>query len=109
MKAYIALGSNLGDRQAYLEQALKALREQPVIPGRELKGLRALVTGSTSGIGKAIALELAGAGADVMVHGRRSRDAADAVAAEARDQDVRAEVLMADLADPAACEELVRA
>ena len=42
-------------------------------PGRELRGLRALVTGSTSGIGRAIALELAAAGADVIVHGRRSR------------------------------------
>src|SRR5438132_5073026 len=30
-KAYIALGSNLGDRQALLEQALKALREHPAV------------------------------------------------------------------------------
>ena len=47
-------------------------------PGRELAGLRALVTGSTSGIGRAIALELAAAGADVIVHGRRSRAGAEA-------------------------------
>jgi hypothetical protein len=38
--------------------------------GHELKGLRALVTGSTSAIGRAIALELAAAGAEVIVHGR---------------------------------------
>src|SRR5947209_7207742 len=31
MKAYIALGSNLGDRAAWLEQALKTLREHPAI------------------------------------------------------------------------------
>ena len=31
MKAYIALGSNLGDRAAWLEQALKGLREHPAI------------------------------------------------------------------------------
>src|SRR5262245_32089 len=37
-------------------------------PGKELTGKRALVTGSTGGIGRAIALELAGAGADVLVH-----------------------------------------
>ena len=53
-------------------------------PGRELAGLRALVTGSTSGIGRAIALELAAGGADVIVHGRRSREAAEEVAAAVR-------------------------
>src|SRR5262249_20484359 len=49
-------------------------RLQPWVsrPGHELGGLRAVVTGSTSGIGRAIALELADAGADVLVHGRRS-------------------------------------
>src|SRR5439155_14666257 len=36
-------------------------------PGRELTGSRALVTGSTSGIGRAIALEFAAGGADVIV------------------------------------------
>ena len=46
----------------------------------ELKGCRAAVLGSTSGIGRAVALELAEAGADVIVHGRRSRDAANEVA-----------------------------
>jgi 3-oxoacyl-[acyl-carrier protein] reductase len=36
----------------------------------QLNGCRAVVTGSTSGIGRAIALELALAGADIVVHGR---------------------------------------
>ena len=49
---------------------------------RELQGLRAAVLGSTSGIGRAVALALADAGADVIVHGRRSREAAEEVAAE---------------------------
>ena len=36
----------------------------------DLKGLRTAVLGSTSGIGRAVALALADAGADVIVHGR---------------------------------------
>lgn len=56
--------------------------------------------GSTSGIGRAVALSLAEAGADVIVHGRRSATAAHAVAEECRARcGGRAEVLMCDLAD----------
>ncbi len=69
----------------------------------DLTGLRAAVLGSTSGIGRACALELAGAGADVIVHGRRSQEAAESVARECRRRSGgRAEVLMADLADRSA-------
>src|SRR5262249_30321233 len=47
-------------------------RPRPAVanPGKELAGMKALVTGSTGGIGRAIALELAAAGADVIIHGR---------------------------------------
>jgi 2-amino-4-hydroxy-6-hydroxymethyldihydropteridine diphosphokinase len=74
--------------------------------GRELAGKRALVTGSTSGIGRAIALELAAGGADVIVHGRRSREAAEAVAAGVRVRGGRSEVLLEDLRDPEGCRRL---
>src|SRR5437764_300760 len=76
-------------------------------PAKPLKGLRAAVLGSTSGIGRATALALASSGADVIVHGRRSRDEAEHVAALCRDHGGRSEVLMADLADRAEGDRLV--
>ena len=47
-----------------------------------LEGKTALVTGASRGIGRAIAVELAAAGADVVVGYRTGRDEAEAVAAE---------------------------
>jgi 3-oxoacyl-[acyl-carrier protein] reductase len=46
----------------------------------ELAGQTAVVTGSSSGIGRAIALELAAAGADCLIHARQNRDVAESVA-----------------------------
>lgn len=74
-------------------------------PGRELAGLRTLVTGSTGGIGRAVALELARGGTDVIVHGR-SAEAAKTTADEVRRAGVRAAVRLADLRDRAACLQL---
>jgi 3-oxoacyl-[acyl-carrier protein] reductase len=73
----------------------------------DLRGCRTVVLGSTSGIGRAVALALADAGADVIVHGRRSRRAADEVAAFVSKRGGRAAVFMADLADRAAGDRLV--
>jgi 2-amino-4-hydroxy-6-hydroxymethyldihydropteridine diphosphokinase len=72
----------------------------------ELTGLRTLVTGSTSGIGRAIALAFAHAGADVIVHGRRSK-AASEVVSELTAIGVRSELLLADLSEPPAGERLL--
>lgn len=74
---------------------------------RELQGVRAAVLGSTSGIGRAVALTLARAGADVVVHGRSSVNSAQKVADEVRRLGSRAHVLMADLADRRAADRLV--
>src|SRR6266436_610419 len=46
---------------------------------RDLHGLRALVTGATSGLGRAIAFQLARDGADVTVHGRDAARGAQTV------------------------------
>ncbi len=65
----------------------------------ELSGLRAVVTGSTSGIGRAIALSFVDAGAEVVIHGCRSRDAAESVAAELRSHGPRVIAVMADVGE----------
>ena len=51
----------------------------------DLKGKTALVTGSTKGIGKAIAWELAKEGANVIINGRNSQ-AVDEVVMEIKKQ-----------------------
>jgi 3-oxoacyl-[acyl-carrier protein] reductase len=73
----------------------------------DLRGCRAAVLGSTTGIGRAVAVALASAGADVIVHGRESRGAAEEVASNVRDRGGRAAVFLADLADRAAGDRLV--
>ena len=61
-----------------------------------------LVTGSSRGIGKAIALRLARDGYDVVLHCRSQRDEADAVAGQVRELGVAARVLQFDIGDRAA-------
>lgn len=67
--------------------------------GIDLAGQVAVVTGSSSGIGRAIALEFARAGADVLVHAGRKQAAAAHVADEIRKLGRRSHVCVADLSD----------
>jgi NAD(P)-dependent dehydrogenase (short-subunit alcohol dehydrogenase family) len=66
----------------------------------ELAGKRALVTGASRGIGRAIALKLAGAGAEVILVSR-TRAALDTVAGEIRSAGGSAIVEPCDIADRA--------
>jgi 3-oxoacyl-[acyl-carrier protein] reductase len=74
----------------------------------ELAGKTALVTGASRGIGRAVALALAEAGADVIVNYAGSREAAEAVADQIRGSGRRAETFQANVADAAQAEALVK-
>lgn len=68
--------------------------ERPAAP---LVDKVALVTGAARRIGRRIALALAGAGCDVVLHCRRSRGAAEALAGEIRDMGRQAWCVEGDL------------
>ena len=67
-----------------------------------LTGQPALVTGANSGIGKAVAIGLGRAGADVIVNYMKGDDAAEAVCATIRGFGRRALAIQADVSDEAA-------
>jgi len=73
-----------------------------------LEGKTALVTGSSSGIGEAIALRFAREGADVAVHYHREEDEARAVAAQVEKLGRKCVVLGANVGVAAEAEKLVR-
>jgi 3-oxoacyl-[acyl-carrier protein] reductase len=71
-----------------------------------IAGKTALVTGSGRNIGRAIVLELAGRGANVIVNARSDKAEADAVAKEAEGLGARSLVVMGDAADKATVERM---
>ena len=71
-----------------------------------LAGKIAMVTGGSRGIGRAIALKLAGAGCDVAVIFHNSHDEAEAVCAVIRAGGRRAQAIHGDVGSPESVEEL---
>lgn len=78
---------------------------QAGIEDRDLTGTRVLVTGSTSGIGRAAALALGDLGATVIVHGRDT-SAGETVVADIERAGGTATFIRADLQDPEAVSRL---
>ena len=72
---------------------------------RIIRGKKALITGAASGIGRAIALALAGEGADVFLVDIKA-DALGDVAREAGSHGVKVVTAVCDLSDPTQIEEL---
>jgi len=74
----------------------------PCVPPQQLLlGQKALVTGASSGIGRAIALSLGDAGADVVINYVTDEDKAEALAEEIRGKGSSALALRADVSDEA--------
>src|ERR1700756_122631 len=73
-----------------------------------LSGKTALVTGASRGIGRATALALAKAGAQVLVHYGRGAEEAKAIVQEIRDAGGRAGALGADLSSPTGPHDLAK-
>jgi 3-oxoacyl-[acyl-carrier protein] reductase len=76
----------------------------------DLTGKTALVTGGSRGLGRAIALALAGQGADVAINYRGNAGAAEEVATQLREHGRRASTIQGDTAaGREACEAIVKA
>jgi 3-oxoacyl-[acyl-carrier protein] reductase len=67
-----------------------------------LEGKRALITGASRNIGRAIALAFAAEGADLVLNTRVNADELEAVAADCRKTGVRVVSALADIADASA-------
>ena len=75
-----------------------------------MRGKRAIITGSNSGIGLGVAIELARAGADVVLNSFTDRDEDHALAARiAADHGVAARYIAADMSNGADCRALIAA
>lgn len=72
---------------------------------RDLDGKTALVTGATSGIGRAVAIQLGAQGASVIVHGRDA-ERGRAVVASIEQSGGTARFVAANLSDPSAVRQL---
>lgn len=72
----------------------------------ELKGGAAIVTGSSSGVGAAAALQLAGRGANVMVNCARSVADGEAVVRQCKEAGADAVLFQGDVSDDAVCRQM---
>ena len=74
----------------------------------ELDGRKALVTGGSRGIGRAIVYRLASEGADVVINYHSNQKAAEEIASEVIKLGRKAEIIMADQPDKKMVENLLQ-
>ena len=85
------------------------MADSNALAGQELAGKVAIVTGAGRNIGRAIARQLAAAGASVAVNARSNQAEADAVVREIEAADGKAMTVLADVGDAAAVEAMAQA
>ena len=85
------------------------MADSNALAGQELAGKVAIVTGAGRNIGRAIARQLAAAGASVMVNARSNQAEADAVVREIAAAGGKAMAVLADVGDAAAVEAMAQA
>lgn len=98
----------LADRPADERESVRIPVHSSVSERRTFDGVRVLVTGSTNGIGRAIATAFAERGADVIVHGFRSRETAEMVADQLRVHGGDCRAVLADLRQPSEVDRLAK-
>jgi 3-oxoacyl-[acyl-carrier protein] reductase len=76
---------------------------------RDMKGKAAIVTGSATGIGAAVAVDLARRGANVIINYTRSKSEAEATAEAVRESGADVKLLQADVTNDEDCHRLARA
>ncbi len=100
------LDGELASKKLKLDEDIGEMNISDLTPC-DLSGQTAVVTGASSGIGRAIALALAAAGADVCVHAKTSRQSLETLADEIRQAGRQCKAILCDLAEPANHEALV--
>ena len=85
------------------------MADSNALAGQELAGKVAIVTGAGRNIGRAIARQLAAAGASVVVNARSNQAEADAVVREIEAADGKAMTVLADVGAAAAVEAMAQA
>jgi NAD(P)-dependent dehydrogenase (short-subunit alcohol dehydrogenase family) len=91
----------------YYKRNLASARNKGARNRRFFAGMKALITGASSGIGASLAKQLAASGAEVILVARRDTELAE-VADEIRAAGGRADWMRADLSDLEECDRVVR-
>ncbi|MEM0374394.1 MAG: SDR family NAD(P)-dependent oxidoreductase, partial [Sulfolobales archaeon] len=70
---------------------------KPTPPGKRLYKMNVVITGASGGFGRALAIEMAKEGANIIIHYNKNKDAAEAVAREVKELGQEVSLVKADI------------